>query len=42
MPLSSRFFSASSPTFGISLVISSFPSFVSLETASNSSIWIEV
>ena len=42
IPLSSKFFKASSPTFGISLVISSLPSFVSRETTSNSSIWTEV
>ena len=37
-PLSSRSLRASSPTLGISLVISSGPSFVSLASASNSSI----
>ncbi|OPY85757.1 MAG: hypothetical protein A4E72_01845 [Syntrophus sp. PtaU1.Bin208] len=37
IPLSSRLRSASSPTFGISLVISSLPSFVSLAMVSNSS-----
>ena len=42
MPASSRFFSASSPTFGMSRVISSWPSLVSRAITSNSSIWIEV
>ena len=42
MPLSSRFLRASSPTLGMSLVISSLPSFMSLATTSNSSIWTEV
>ena len=37
IPLSSRSLRASSPTFGISRVISSLPSFVSLATTSNSS-----
>ena len=41
-PLSSRSFRASSPTFGMSRVISSLPSFVSRATHSNSSMWIEV
>ena len=38
IPASSRFLSASSPTFGISLVISSGPSLVSLAEISYSSI----
>jgi len=38
IPLSSRSLRESSPTFGISLVTSSFPSLVSLATISNSSI----
>ena len=38
IPLSSRFLSVSSETFGISLVISSSPSFVVLASISNSSI----
>ena len=38
IPASSRFFNASSPTFGISLLISSGPSLVSLAIISNSSI----
>ena len=42
MPLSSRFLSASSPTFGTSRVISSLPNFVSRASTSNSSTWIEV
>src|SRR3569833_1203322 len=42
MPASSRFFSASSETFGISRVISSGPSLVSRAFTSNSSMWIEV
>ncbi len=42
MPASSRFFSASSPTLGMSRVISSGPSLVSRAIASNSSMWIEV
>jgi hypothetical protein len=42
MPLSSRSFRASSPTFGMSRVTSSLPSFVSRATHSNSSMWIEV
>ncbi len=37
MPLSSRSFMASSPTFGMSRVISSLPSFMSRATISNSS-----
>ena len=42
MPASSRFCSASSPTFGMSRVISSWPSLVSRAITSNSSMWIEV
>ena len=42
MPASSRFFSASSETFGMSRVISSGPSLVSRAITSNSSMWIEV
>ena len=42
MPASSRSFRASSPTFGMSRVMSSLPSFVSRATHSNSSMWIEV
>ncbi len=42
MPLSSRSFSASSPTLGMSRVISSLPSLVSRASISNSSMWIEV
>src|SRR5579862_5229187 len=42
MPASSRFLSASSPTLGMSRVISSWPSLVSRAITSNSSIWIEV
>jgi hypothetical protein len=42
MPASSRSFRASSPTFGMSRVISSLPSLVSRATHSNSSMWIEV
>lgn len=42
MPLWSRFLSASSPTFGMSRVISSGPSLVSRAVTSNSWIWIEV
>ena len=42
IPLSSRSLSASSPTFGISLVISSLPSFISLAITSNSSICTDV
>ena len=42
MPSSSRFLSASSPTFGMSRVISSFPRLVSRTCSSNSSMWIEV
>ena len=38
MPASSKLESISSPTFGISLVISSDPSFVSRDITSNSSI----
>ncbi len=42
MPASSRFFSASSATFGMSRVISSGPSLVSRAITSNSSMWMEV
>ena len=42
IPRSSISLSASSPTFGISLVISSGPSFVSLASDSYSSMWTEV
>ncbi len=42
IPASSRFLRPSSPTFGISRVISSGPSFVSRAITSNSSIWIDV
>ena len=42
MPDSSRSLRASSPTFGMSQVISSLPSLVSRATHSNSSMWIEV
>ena len=42
MPDSSRSLRASSPTFGMSPVISSLPSLVSRATHSNSSMWIEV
>ena len=42
MPASSRLRSASSPTFGMSRVISSGPSLVSRAATSNSSMWIEV
>ena len=42
IPLSSISFNASSLTLGISLVISSGPSLVSLASHSYSSIWIEV
>ena len=42
MPDSSRSLRASSPTFGMSRVTSSLPSFVSRATHSNSSMWIEV
>ena len=42
IPLSSSFLKTSSPTFGISLVISSGPNLVSLATTSNSSIWTDV
>ncbi len=42
IPLSSRFLSASSPTLGMSRVISSLPSLVSRATTSNSSMWTEV
>ena len=41
-PSGPRFFKASSPTFGISRVISSGPSFVSRAEISNSSMWILV
>ncbi len=41
-PSGPRFLSASSPTFGMSRVISSGPSFVSRALISNSSMWIEV
>ena len=41
-PLWSRFFRASSPTFGMSRVISSGPSLVSRAVTSNSWMWIEV
>ena len=40
IPLSSKFFIALSPTLGISLVISSGPSLVSLASHSYYSIWI--
>ena len=42
MPASSRLRSASSPTLGMSRVISSGPSLVSRAATSNSSMWIEV
>ena len=42
MPRSSRSFSASSPTFGMSRVISSGPSLVSRASISCFSMWIEV
>ena len=42
IPFSSRSFNPSSPTFGISLVISSGPSFVSRQSHSYSSMWIDV
>ena len=42
MPDSSRSWRASSPTFGMSRVISSLPSLVSRAMHSNSSMWIEV
>jgi len=42
MPLASRSLSASSPTLGISRVISSGPSLVSRAIHSNSSMWTEV
>ena len=42
MPASSRLRSASSPTFGMSRVMSSGPSLVSRAMTSNSSMWIEV
>jgi hypothetical protein len=42
MPASSSFASADSPTFGISAVISSGPSFVSRATQVSSSMWIVV
>ena len=42
MPSSSRSFSASSPTFGMSRVISSGPSLVSRASISCFSMWIEV
>ena len=42
IPDSSRFLRASSPTLGMSLVISSEPNFVSRAITSNSSIWIDV
>jgi hypothetical protein len=42
MPLSSRFFRASSPTLGMSRVMSSLPSLVSRATTSNSSMCTEV
>ena len=42
MPSSSRLASTSSPTFGISRVISSGPSLVSRASTSYSSMWIEV
>jgi hypothetical protein len=42
MPASSRLFRASSPTFGMSRVISSLPSFVSRAATSNSSMWMVV
>src|SRR3546814_1232037 len=42
MPASSRLRRASSPTLGMSRVISSWPSLVSRAMTSNSSMWIEV
>ena len=42
IPFSSKSFKLSSPTFGMSLVISSGPNFVSLHSQSYSSIWIDV
>ena len=42
IPSSSKFNRVSSPTFGISLVISSSPSFVSLASTSNFSMWTDV
>ncbi len=42
MPLSSSFVSAASPTFGMSAVTSSGPSFVSRATQVSSSMWIVV
>ena len=42
MPSSSRFRSASSPTFGMSRVISPGPSFVSRDSPSYFSMWIDV
>ncbi len=42
MPFSSRLRSVSSPTFGMSRVISSGPSFVSRASTSCFSMWIEV
>jgi len=42
IPDSSRSFNASSETFGMSLVTSSLPSFVSRAWISNSSMWIDV
>ena len=42
IPFSSRSFNTSSPTFGISLVISSGPNFVSRHSQSYSSICIDV
>ena len=42
MPLSSRFASRPSETFGMSRVMSSGPSLVSRASISNSSMWIEV
>ncbi len=42
MPESSRSLSASSPTLGMSRVISSLPSLVSRAMHSNSSMWMEV
>ncbi len=42
IPKWSKLRSASSPAFGISRVISSGPSLVSLAVTSNSSMWIEV
>ena len=42
MPDSSKFLNASSLVFGISLVISSGPNFVSRAITSYSSMWMEV